>query len=327
MISPKLGIAFATVFLGSAVPAFTAGVQYNTNHWFAIPHIDNQSFVFDHQRDAQTGDPRAELVGDDNNPGFYFAYDSDTNGGLNQGRLLFRVRVAAFDSNLSDKTVPTNAAGEFGSALFIGIDANGDGAIDIFVVGDDRGSASDRGVKIYFPDCKNATTGCHMGPSTTGLGGLYAPGTTSFVTTGPKQNFNWAQVSLTTDPRPGVLDTDVATPDEMEGKNSNYHNPDGFFSFAVDVKTIGNALATLPTAIAFSQHTEMRFIAITAQNQQSFNQDTGGCQGTPSSWACGFSDTIVPIDYTSIPEPGTYATMGAALVTLGCVASRRRRKS
>ncbi|HYP05126.1 MAG TPA: hypothetical protein VER03_02735 [Bryobacteraceae bacterium] len=324
-------LSVTATLLVSVTPALaSASVTYNTKYWFAVGAM-NQTSVFDYQKDAQTGDPRAELVGNSTNPGFYFAYDSNTNGGLNQGRLLFRVRVAAFDTNLSDQTIPTNAPGEYGSALFIGIDANLDSKIDLFVMADDRGSSSSKGVKIYFPDCGNSATNCFTGPSTTNLGAQH-PGVAPFVTTGTNANFNWAQVSSTTDPRAN-LDTDVATLDEQEGKNSNYHNPDGFFSFAVDVQTIGNALATLSTPIAFSPTTEMRFITITGQQDNTFNQDTGGCDdggrgkgGGYATWECAFSNIIKPASYVPSPEPGTYATMGGALVLLGYYRRRRHRK-
>src|SRR3954467_5840923 len=131
-IPTKLKVCFAIILFASQTLASPAEVWYNTKQWFAVPHILNQSYVFDNAKDAQTGDPRAEFVGDANNPGFYFMYDSDTNGGLNpDGRMLFRVRVAAFQS--SKNTIPTNAPGQYGSAIFVGIDGNGDGAIDIFI--------------------------------------------------------------------------------------------------------------------------------------------------------------------------------------------------
>lgn len=325
MSNPKLGILSALV-ISSAVPAFAAraDVSANTKYWFAVPRINNQSLVFDYQKDSQTGDPRAELVGDSNNPGFYIAFDSDTDGGLNQGRLLFRVRVAAFDTNTNDQTTPTNAPGQYGSALFIGIDANVDGKIDLFVAADDRGTSTTNGIKIFFPACGNKTP-CFSGPSTTSLGSEHQAGFAPFSTTGTKQNFNWTEVSSTTDPRTGV-DLDVSTPNDDEGKNSNYHNIDAFFSFAVDVNSIANALATLPTPLPFTSTTPMRFIAVTGQNQQSFNQDTGGCDDKTNydTWSCAFTDSLTFDKYVPLPEPGTYMTMGIGLAGFLMCAWRRK---
>ena len=147
-------------------------------------------------------------------------YDSDINRGLNtDGRLLFRVRVAAFQTN---NQVPTNQPGQYGSALFIGIDGNGDGAIDIFVVADDRGSAASNGVKLYFPTCPIGSTTCFTGPSQTNLGSQYGTNTV-FSWQGANPNFNWVEVSSTTDPRSGsdpVLNNNVVA--GTEGNNSAY---------------------------------------------------------------------------------------------------------
>ncbi len=335
MLSAKFRLNLFAIFVLSSTQAFSspAEVWYNTNSWFAVPHANNPNYIFDPAKDAQTGDPRAEFVGDANNPGFYFMYDSDINGGLNpDGRLLFRVRVAAFQTN---NQVPTNQPGQYGSALFIGIDGNGDGAIDIFVVADDRGSAASNGVKLYFPTCPSGSTTCFTGPSQTNLGSQYGTNTV-FSSTGANPNFNWVEVSSTTDPRSGsdpVLNNNVVA--GTEGNNSAYRNPDGFFSFAVDFQFLATALAdstahtgaNAPSVINnFTPSSQMRFIAITGQQTSSFNQDTGGCNNNTNftSWACGFTDTIVPIDYMPTPEPATYSTGAAGL--LGLMLVRRRQK-
>ena len=300
-----------------------------------MPHLLNQSYTFDHAKDAQTGDPRAEFVGNANNPGFYFIYESDTNGGLNpDGRLLFRVRVAAYQTN---NQVPTNAPGQYGTAIFVGIDGNADGAIDIFVVADDRGAAASNGVKLYFPSCPSSGAGtCFTGPSKTNLGSQYGTNTV-FTSTGSNTNFNWIPVNSTTDPRTGSeppLNNNII--DGSEGLNSSYRNPDGFFSFAVDFRFLAIALAdsgahTGPNAPSvinnFTPSSTMRFMTVTAQQTNSFNQDTGGCNNNNAiaDWACAFSDPIVPLNYVPTPEPATSAVVGCGLMS-GMWAIRRRRR-
>lgn len=330
----KSRLAPLALFLASQAYAAPAEVWYNTKSWFAVPHLLNQSYVFDHAKDAQTGDPRAEFVGDTNNPGFYFMYDSDTNGGLNpDGRLLFRVRVAAFQTG---GQAPTNTPGDYGSAIFVGIDGNGDGAIDIFIVADDRGNAASNGTKLYFPACPNGSTTCFTGPSQTNLGSQYGTNTT-YSSTGTKQNFNWVPVNTTTDPRTGsdpVLDDNITA--GTEGQNSSYLNPDGFFSFAIDFRSVATALGdtaahsgtNAPSVISnFTPTSTMRFIAITAQQTNSFNQDTGGCNNNNAiaTWACGFSDPLVPVNFVPTPEPATFAAAGAGLLTIILARNRRRR--
>jgi hypothetical protein len=337
MLRPKLLFIIVIIFFGtcSQGAASPAEVWYNTSYWYSIPHLLNQSYNFDHAKDAQTGDPRAEFVGDADNPGFYFMYESDTNGGLNpDGRLLFRVRVAAYQS--TKNTIPTNAPGEYGSSVFVGIDGNSDGAIDIFVVADDRGSAASNGVKLYFPSCPSSGSGtCFTGPSKTNLGNQYGSNTL-FTSTGSNQNFNWVEVNSTTDPRSGSqppLDNNITA--GTEGNNSSYDNPDGFFSFAVDFRFLANALADSgahtgtnpPTVINnFTPSSTMRFMTVTAQQTNSFNQDTGGCNNnnTVVSWGCAFSDPLTPLDYIPTPEPASFAFVGCGLA--GIFATRRRRR-
>jgi hypothetical protein len=317
--------SFAMLFMLCAPQANATKVWENTDYWFNLRTIANQSNVFDHGNDAQTGDPRAELVGDVDNPGFYFGYDRDPLNALNGGSLLFRVRVAAWDTNTNDHTTPGNFAGQYGSNLFIGIDGNGDGAIDIFVSADDRGTPATNGVKIFYPACA-AATGCFTGPSTTSLG-AQTGSTALFTTTGLTPNFDWRQVTSTSDPRTGTeaaLNQNVTHP--SVGANSNYQNIDGFFSFSVSLASVRTALANNPNASGvisnFNSSTSMRFIAVTAQQANSFNQDTGGCDNTVTfaTWACALSDPVTP--NTMAPEPGTSVLFISAV---GAFAFSRKR--
>ena len=293
--------------------ASNASVSYNTSAWFSVGNS-----TFDPTADAQTGDPRAELVGDGTNPGLYFAYDNPNNT-LNDpnSRLLFRVRVASY-------TVSSSALG-FGSAVFIGIDVgidgNYDGKIDIFVAADDRGTDATNGVSLYFPTCPQSGA-CNTGPSTTNLSSKLQLSNTSghitnaFVTTGPTANANWAPVSSTTDPRPN-LDTDVSSPSDK----TSYQVVDGFFSFAIDMGAISRNLP------GFDANSGMRVIALTSQQPNALNQDLGGCDGNAKglTWNCGLSSPFTPMQYAPTPEPATFGTAVAAL--LGTIAAIRKRKA
>jgi hypothetical protein len=322
--------SLATLFILCAPQANATAVWQNTDYWYNLRRIQNQSNVFDHGKDAQTGDPRAELVGDADNPGFYFGYESDPSNALNGGRLMFRVRVAAWDTNTNDKSTPGNFGGEYGSSLFIGIDGNGDGAIDIFVAADDRGSSAQNGVKIFYPNCPSGSTDCFKGPSSTNLG-AQTGSTALFNAPGVAKNFDWRQVNSTSDPRTsqGEAPLNQNVTHSSVGSNSNYQNIDGFFSFAVSLADVRTALANNPNAVGritnFNSGTSMRFIAVTAQQENSFNQDTGGCDNTATiaSWACALSDPVTPnLIVGPTPEPGTSLLLVSGI---GLFAFSRRR--
>ena len=316
------------VFLGLCPLAkgAPAEVWYDINSWFAVPGIS-----FDHAKDAQTNKPHVELVGDASNPGFYFMYESDTNDGLNpDGRLLFRVRVASFET---DKYLPTNEPGQFGAAVFVGIDGNSDGAVDILVVADDHEAAAPGGVKVFLPACPvNGSGTCFASPARTRIGTQYGV-TDPFRSTGTNQNFNWVEI---TGPNNNIL---AGT----EGSTADHLNPDAYFSFAVDFRFLANALAdsiahagtNRPAVINdFTPSSGMRFMAASGRQVNAFFQDAGGCddRATISSWSCAFSSTVVPMNYipssdpVATPEPLTLASVGGALLW-GVASLRKRRRN
>jgi len=302
-----------------------AEVWYNTNSWFAVPGVN-----FDHAKDAHTNKAHVELVSDASNPGFYFLYESDTNDHLNpDGRLLFRVRVASFET---DKYRPTNAPGQFGAAVFVGIDGNSDGAVDIVVVADDHEAAASGGVKVFLPACPvNGSGTCFASPARTRIGTQYGV-TDPFRSTGTNQNFNWVEI---TGPNNNVLaGTESSTADHL--------NPDAYFSFAVDFRFLANTLAdsiahagtNRPALINnFTPSSGMRFMAASGRQVNAFFQDAGGCNdgAAISSWSCAWSSTIVPMNYVvssdpvATPEPLTLASVGSSLIW-GLASFRKRRQ-
>jgi len=72
----------------------------------------------------QIGLQAGDLVGDTNHPAFYSQFDDAGTTNRTDGTLAFRVRL----NRVKDESKMT-----FNYKLFIGIDANQDGCLDLFV--------------------------------------------------------------------------------------------------------------------------------------------------------------------------------------------------
>lgn len=172
----------------------------------------------------------------------------------------------------------------FRGNLRIGIDATGDGAIDLFYGVSTSGSSAG----IYF---QNPGTGLNVSPSTTTLGTNY--GMIALTST----NYSYVQ-------------SDVVADDAM-------------ISFSVPFASINSALQGV--GIQADSSTFMRFIAFTATQSNSINQDMYGTSGINSAVRFdaeggGFTEFqnfngARPV----VPEPSTYGAilMGILLSLFG----------
>lgn len=89
---------------------------------------------FDYPSDTQAGAGDLDLVGDSNHPVLYTQFDDNgTANDTSDDKVGFRVRIG----NPGDK----NSA-SFSGQVLIGMDANADGKIDLFVGADGTGNAS-----------------------------------------------------------------------------------------------------------------------------------------------------------------------------------------
>jgi len=131
-----LHLCVAGFFSTTAFAATISSVTDPTTNWTAVPVIG-----FDVSADQQTGQADADLVGIVADPGFYTAFD-----GTN---IYFRARLGAV----------TNG-GSFKGLLWIGIDANNDGALDLFIGVNNQGSTTQIG--FFAPGA-----GLNNSPSTT----------------------------------------------------------------------------------------------------------------------------------------------------------------
>jgi hypothetical protein len=246
----------------------------------------------DYFADQQTGSKEADIVGTLQSPGFYTAFDDD--GSLTAGTIYYRVRVAS--------DLPTS--GQFNSALFVGFDANADGILDIFLGVDNRGSSNQ--IKIW-----NAGTGANVSPSTTSV----ASPANQKVYNETASNYSFTAVNSIIDPAASSFDID------------NDGHTDFFISFSVPFADVVNETARL-TGITIDKNSPLRYVVVTSQQDNSFNQDLGGVQGgvgSTSTWTQlgAISAVLAPVTTTAAPDPGPALTLVTGLAAL--VALRLRR--
>ena len=118
-----------------------------TSAWVAVVY---PSSTPDFANDQGTGQDEADIVGNATHAAFYVAFDDAGTSSLTDGMIGFRMRLG------SDQ----NPAG-FNKSALVGIDANSDGALDLFALVDNTGSNR---IAIY-----NAGAGSNTSPATTSI--------------------------------------------------------------------------------------------------------------------------------------------------------------
>jgi hypothetical protein len=276
---------------GLVLPALARAVPIDmdgpTTGWTAVLYASVQP---DWANDQQTGIPEADIVGDLAHPALYTAFDDAGAASLTDGVLGFRVRLGA------EKSPPG-----FTQVAAVGIDADLDGGLDLFVLVDNGGSVD----RIALFD---AGSGANTSPSTTTL----SP--TGVVYAETAANYDWSPVDLAIDPAASLLDVDG------DG------DVDHFLSFAVPFQDVVNRLALLGLPNV-DQDTPLQYVFGTSTQANALNQDLGGPQGgttSISTWAeLGATSPILSASGTPVPEPGTGFLLGLGLLGLG--RARRRR--
>ena len=266
----------------------------NNSFWVAVPNID-----LDPVADLQTGQHDADLVGVVGDPGFFTGWD-----GTN---MYFRIREGA-----ASHTGPS-----YSGLTWIGIDANLDGALDLFIGINNQGSNS----SITF---NKTGTGANTSPNTTSIVSAAAP----YIIAESSSNFDYEFVNSTIDPTgssaPGY---DLNSPADSTDVYLTILVP--FFG-ASGTGTLQGALAGL-ASLTVDQNTSFRYVLGTSTQQNSLNQDIGGTSAGGSSTSTysqlgAFSPTITPTG-TVVPEPSTVPMLLSGLGL--CLAGWRfrRRKS
>jgi hypothetical protein len=251
----------AVCLLGSALLANGTAISLSgpsTTGWIAL------GANYDFTADQQTGIGAGDIVGNAANLGFLTSFDNAGTSSLTDGNLGFRVRF--------DVAGNGNA---FGRNLWVGIDANGNGSIDVFLGVNFQGSNDTIGV--FSPG-----TGANTSPSTSTVGST----TVLLSPVSSPANYNYRPVDFMTDGG----DTNDLTP-------TTTGDPDYYVSFLVPFANVVSFLNAQPSPISINENTPLRYVVATSTQANSFNQDLGGVNGqvnSTSTWTAlgGFSMAI-----------------------------------
>ncbi|MES2474617.1 MAG: PEP-CTERM sorting domain-containing protein [Verrucomicrobiota bacterium] len=254
---------------------------------------------YDFLADQQTGDPASDIVGNAANPGFYTAFDDLGTPSLTDGNIGFRIRLDDHGGNSN------NIA--FGRNLWVGIDADLNGSVDVFLGVNLQGSGNH--VRITSPG-----TGLNTSPNTTSVSSSpYKSFTLS------ASNYNYRAVAGT--------DGGGTINDTLDNTPSTAGDTDYYLSFLVPFNDVVAYLNTKSVPISINQNTALRYVLATSTQPNTFNQDLGGVNGGLSetrTWTeiGGFSPTI-SAGSQLVPEVSS-----SLLVLLGGMATvlRRRRR-
>jgi hypothetical protein len=287
---PHLLSAFLMACLGLCIPA-SAQISPGTpaNQWVPISYSGNFP---DPSLDQQTGSTESDIVGNSNQPSLFMKFNDGGSPITTNGYFGIRLRVGA------DQSPPG-----FKGAAFVGLDANNDGKLDIFVGVNNQGSGDVIGIW-------NPGVGANISPSTTTL---VSPPSKSYTETAG--NYSWLAVSATSDPTAINYDLNADT------------KTDQFLSFVIPFSDIVAALAARGIT-GFTRDSSMTLVAATATQDNSLNEDLNGVVGginSATTWQAlgALSETYSPNGTGPIPEPGTLSLVGLGATAL-LLGSRKR---
>ena len=249
-----------------SMPAYGLLITAPTTSWTAISYSGSYPDFFS---DQQTGDKESDLVGNQLNPAFYTAFDGAGTLSLTDGTLFFRARLAA------QKNPPG-----YSQCLFVGLDANLDGALDLFLGVDNQGSHNQLGIW-------NPGSGANTSPNTTSINN---PALKTYAET--TNNYSWTQVNAIIDPLASSFDVDG-------GGDTDY-----FLSFSIP---FADVVAYMATNSSFCETSAVHYVMATATQPNSLNQDLNGVSNGVNSASTWSQLGGLSVTYTAsgqvIPEP------------------------
>ena len=279
--------AIVTFFSALGVFSLSAGstvdVTAPTSGWTAILYPNNSP---DPSNDQQTGTSEGDIVGNALHPSVYTAFGDAGTPSLTDGSFAFRIRLGGDLSPAGFKT-----------AAFVGIDANADGAIDLFIGINNSGSADTIGIW-------NPGTGANTSPNTTTM--VSTPLVSYTQTVG---NYSWLPVNATIDPS-------VGTATDLDGGGQN----DYFLTFSIPFADIKLQLAARGIA-GIDQNSSFSYVVATATQANSLNQDLNGVGKNydgAATWSSlgAVTNTASPASFIQVPEAGTGALLLLGLSSL-----------
>lgn len=286
----------ASVMLGASAPAQTTLIvsedPTTSTAWEAILGPGGGSFFGDDVTDQQTGQGQDDLVGSATDPGFWVG--QGTIGGVDS--IGFRVQL----DKVGNKT-------EYTGNFRIGLEIEGDDDVDLFLGPKLNGNNNSQGIVFQLPgnDLNDA-------PNTTSLGN-----NTDLIAF-TSDNYNY-QVNPN-DPFLHNGNADAILTFALSFADLNSY-------IAANWGSIYNGGGTAPAAPVLSSSSVFRFIAFTATQSNSINQDLFGVNGigaTRFADGGGFSAPTFGDGSSAIPEPSTFLCVG---LLLGYPLCRRRRRA
>jgi hypothetical protein len=299
MMGDRIGVlaVLALSFgISSGATAAMVAVAGDNTDWteIAYPVVTTP----DAPNDQQTGIAEGDIVGNNTgDPAILTNFDDNgTPGVLTDGYIAFRVRIG------EDKP-PAGFTAFFG----VGMDANTDGVIDLFLGVDNSASGGGNQIGIFSP----------------GAGANTSPDTTTIVTTPLVSyaendpiydNYDYSAVT-TIDP----LETNT----DLDGGG----NEDFYLTFVVPFDDVVAQLGLI--GIAFDENSSVQYVFGTSTQTNALNQDLAGSNGGTASSSTWEQLGAISLEYsasgTPVPEPSTALLLGLGLASLA--AARRGSRS
>lgn len=279
-----------------AVAASAIALTSSTATWAPVLKGANFDFINDQQATAFD----LELVGNASHSVLYTYYEDNGTGDDTDDFIYFRVRLAG--SKASSTSSFTSGY------VFIGMDINGDGAIDLFLSITQR-TTNDQKISVWSPG-----SGANTSPSTTTIRDEMVVANLKSLTS----YVDFSPVTTTNDPSATDLDLNTTANETSFGGNTN-NLKDHFLTFKFPFSNSTAAIDSLKEAaaakgIALTKSTAMRYLLATSTQSNALNSDLVGYNGgTKSSLAFdqvgAFSPTLSP---SNIPPQITSNGGGSA---------------